>query len=130
MVSERLALSRCGISHRQGSIQLVPISSAKRPNVLPVSSHNHAYTSRTLTDRSSVANVLFWANFAVMVSPAIKYHWLHYELTGLYLGFTNMMACRVFRGVALGQMEDNATQVGMSTTAVDAALRMDLLPMC
>ncbi|KZP03556.1 hypothetical protein FIBSPDRAFT_467305 [Athelia psychrophila] len=73
--------------------------------------------------------VLFFVNLALMTSPSIHYSWAHYDLIGLYLGFTNMMACLVFRGVALGQMENTSTQLGLTSTAINVAFQMDMLPL-
>ncbi|KZP06556.1 hypothetical protein FIBSPDRAFT_876448, partial [Athelia psychrophila] len=73
--------------------------------------------------------VFFFANLALMTSPSIHYNWLRYELIGLYPGFTNMMACLIFRGVALGQVENTPTQLGMTSTAINVAFQMDVLPL-
>ncbi|KZP32817.1 hypothetical protein FIBSPDRAFT_848093 [Athelia psychrophila] len=66
--------------------------------------------------------VLFFANLTITTSPSIHHS---YDLTGLYLGFTNMMACLVFRSVALGQMENTSTQLGLTSTAINVAFQMD-----
>ncbi|KZP15856.1 hypothetical protein FIBSPDRAFT_1047913 [Athelia psychrophila] len=70
--------------------------------------------------------IFFSANLVVMVSPSIPTvdHFL--TITTL-LGFTNMMACRVFRGVALGMMEDYPA-TGLSSTRIDAAMQLDIFP--
>ncbi|KZP06559.1 hypothetical protein FIBSPDRAFT_902716 [Athelia psychrophila] len=73
--------------------------------------------------------VFFFANLALMTSPSIHYNWLRYELVGLYPGFTNMMACLIFRGVALGQVENTPTQLGLTSTAINVAFQMDVLPL-
>ncbi|KZP04027.1 hypothetical protein FIBSPDRAFT_671104, partial [Athelia psychrophila] len=44
--------------------------------------------------------LFFWVILAVMVSPMISDSY-HYALNTPYMVFTNIMACRVFRGVAL-----------------------------
>ncbi|KZP32790.1 hypothetical protein FIBSPDRAFT_433549 [Athelia psychrophila] len=75
------------------------------------------------------ATLLFFANLVVSTSPLIHQSWLHYNLTGLYLGFTNMMACLVFRSVALGQMENRPTQLGLTSTAINVAFQMEALPL-
>ncbi|KZP32784.1 hypothetical protein FIBSPDRAFT_848036 [Athelia psychrophila] len=72
--------------------------------------------------------VFFLANLAVITFPSNHYSWLRYGLIGLYLGFTNMMACLVFRGVALGQMENRPTQLGLTSTAINVAFQMEALP--
>ncbi|KZP05103.1 hypothetical protein FIBSPDRAFT_1054285 [Athelia psychrophila] len=70
--------------------------------------------------------VFFIANFVVMLSPLIPTG--DHFLTAMILGaFTNMMACRVFRGVALGMMEDHPT-TGLSTTRIAAAMELDAFP--
>ncbi|KZP22070.1 hypothetical protein FIBSPDRAFT_1043780 [Athelia psychrophila] len=72
-----------------------------------------------------VTIVFFFANLVIVASPSIHYNWPRYDITGLYLGFTNMMACLVFRGVALGQMENTSTQLGLTSTAINVALQTD-----
>ncbi|KZP11882.1 hypothetical protein FIBSPDRAFT_1050419 [Athelia psychrophila] len=73
--------------------------------------------------------VLFFVNLATMTSPSLQYNWLHYNRIGLCLGFSNMMACLVFRGVALGQMENAPTQFGLTSTAINGALKTDVPPL-
>ncbi|KZP29650.1 hypothetical protein FIBSPDRAFT_926836 [Athelia psychrophila] len=73
--------------------------------------------------------VLFFANLTMTTSPSIHHSWLHYDITGLYLGFTNMMACLIFRGVALGQMESTPSQHGLTSTAINVAFQMDEIPL-
>ncbi|KZP14265.1 hypothetical protein FIBSPDRAFT_1048909 [Athelia psychrophila] len=75
------------------------------------------------------ATVFFFANLAIITSPSIHYSSLHYDLVGIYLGFTNIMACLVFRGVALGQIEKTPTQLGLTSTAINVAFQMDVLPL-
>lgn len=41
----------------------------------------------------------------------------------------NIMACRVFRGVALGTMAARDMPSGLSTTRIDAALELHPLPL-
>ncbi|KZP26073.1 hypothetical protein FIBSPDRAFT_1041124 [Athelia psychrophila] len=76
----------------------------------------------------SSTTVLFFANLAVTTSPLAHHSRGHYSLTGLFVGFTNMMACLVFRGVALGQIEKAPTQLGLTSTAINVAFQMDVLP--
>ncbi|KZP07903.1 hypothetical protein FIBSPDRAFT_1052717 [Athelia psychrophila] len=71
--------------------------------------------------------VFFFVNLATMTSPS-NYNWLHYNRIRLCLGFTNMMACFVFRGVALGQIEKTPTQHGLTSTAINAAFQMGVRP--
>ncbi|KZP07901.1 hypothetical protein FIBSPDRAFT_939271 [Athelia psychrophila] len=71
--------------------------------------------------------VFFSGNLAMMTYPG-RYDWLNHVLIGLDLGFTNMMACLVFRGVALGQIEKAPTQHGLTSTAINAAFQMDVHP--
>ncbi|KZP32802.1 hypothetical protein FIBSPDRAFT_943790 [Athelia psychrophila] len=73
--------------------------------------------------------VFFFANLATMTSPSIHYNWLHYNRIGICLGFSNMMACLVFRGVALGQIEKKPTQLGLTSTAINVAFQTDVLPL-
>ncbi|KZP11731.1 hypothetical protein FIBSPDRAFT_1050541 [Athelia psychrophila] len=73
--------------------------------------------------------IFFFGNLVLMTSPSIHYIWLQDDLIGLCLGFTNMMACLVFRGVALGQIEKTPTQLGLTTTAINATFQMDVLPL-
>ncbi|KZP32783.1 hypothetical protein FIBSPDRAFT_1012773 [Athelia psychrophila] len=73
--------------------------------------------------------VFFFANLAMITFPSVHYNWLRYDFIGLYLGFTNMMACLIFRGVALGQIEKTPTQLGLTSTAINVAFQMDVLPL-
>ncbi|KZP16261.1 hypothetical protein FIBSPDRAFT_866100 [Athelia psychrophila] len=74
------------------------------------------------------ATLTFIANLAMMASPSIHYGW-YYAFAGLYIGFTNTVACFVFRGVALGQIEKTPTQHGLTSTAINVAFQMDVLPL-
>ncbi|KZP11880.1 hypothetical protein FIBSPDRAFT_937235 [Athelia psychrophila] len=76
-----------------------------------------------------VTVVFFFSNLVFVTAPSIHYNWLRYDLTGLYLGVTNIMACLVFRGVALGQMENASTQLGLTSTAINGAFQTDVLPL-
>lgn len=49
-------------------------------------------------------------------------------LAGTYLSFTNTMACRAFRTIALGQLEKHITEVGLTSTNINAALQLEPLP--
>ncbi|KZP10990.1 hypothetical protein FIBSPDRAFT_1051012 [Athelia psychrophila] len=57
-----------------------------------------------------LASMLFsLANLALMVSPASRP--VRHSILTMYIGFTNIMACRVFRGVALGMIERSPTRL-------------------
>lgn len=65
--------------------------------------------------RATIA--FFFANLAMMVSP-----WAPVALLILvpsYVTFSSMMACRIFRGVALGIIDDSA----LTTTNIAAVFR-------
>ncbi|KZP07856.1 hypothetical protein FIBSPDRAFT_901729 [Athelia psychrophila] len=65
--------------------------------------------------------LFFWVHFAVMVSPLVPVNF-HYLLNTTYMAFTNLMACRVFRGVALGMLETSSgTVTDLSSTRIAAA---------
>ncbi|KZP10998.1 hypothetical protein FIBSPDRAFT_1051017 [Athelia psychrophila] len=67
------------------------------------------------------ATVLFFlANLALLVSPVPPS--ARFALTTMHLGFTNIMACHVFRGVALGAIE--RTPTGLSSTRIAAAFQL------
>lgn len=55
----------------------------------------------------------------VMVSSRIPVN-ARYILTPAYAVLTNIMACRVFRGVALGNIEDSV----LTTTRIAAAFQL------
>lgn len=61
---------------------------------------------------------------AVMVTPLINSSFEHFMLSGMYLSFTNIMACRAFRGIALGQLNNNI-QIDLTSTMIDAAFQLD-----
>ncbi|KZP29163.1 hypothetical protein FIBSPDRAFT_779019 [Athelia psychrophila] len=69
----------------------------------------------------------FWVNIAVMVSPLVPAS-SHSVLTTSYITFTNIMACRVFRGVALGMLEKSPTTAGLSSTQIAAAFELAPIP--
>ncbi|KZP19464.1 hypothetical protein FIBSPDRAFT_1045441 [Athelia psychrophila] len=68
--------------------------------------------------------LFFFVNLAVIWSPPVPAG-AEYLLAALHVGFTNMMACRVFRGVALGTMQ---MEVGLTTTRIAAAFQLEPLP--
>ncbi|KAF7981507.1 hypothetical protein HWV62_33065 [Athelia sp. TMB] len=65
--------------------------------------------------------VFFMANLAVWSAPSVPPA-LRFVFVPCYASFTNMMAARVFRGVALGLLEGPLRQ---TTTHIAAALRTD-----
>lgn len=66
--------------------------------------------------------LLFFVNLAMMYSPLVPAI-LHYSLVNTYIAFTNLMACKIFRGIALGMMQDNPS--GWNTARIEAALDSD-----
>ncbi|KZP26570.1 hypothetical protein FIBSPDRAFT_854614 [Athelia psychrophila] len=54
-----------------------------------------------------------------MVSPLVP-EIQKYTLVNTYVTFTNIMACRVFRGVALGMLVDSNTVLSMGSIRVAA----------
>ncbi|KZP10010.1 hypothetical protein FIBSPDRAFT_1051548 [Athelia psychrophila] len=71
--------------------------------------------------------LFFWVILAVMESPLIPVNY-HYALNTPYMVFTNIMACRVFRGVALGMLENSPTTAGLSSTQIAAAFQLTPVP--
>lgn len=69
--------------------------------------------------------IFFLINLAYMVSPSIPTD-KQYLLVPGFAGFTNIMACRVFRFVALGMMEERPN-TGLSSTKIAAAMQIDTL---
>jgi len=69
--------------------------------------------------------LFFFGNLVVMLSPSINPAFNSFMVTA-YICFTNIMACSVFRGVALGTIEQ--TPAGLNTTRIAAAFQMDSLP--
>ena len=61
------------------------------------------------------------ANLALWRAPGVP-PMLRFVFVPFYAGFTNMMATRVFRGVALGVLEGPP---GLTTTHIAAALYTD-----
>ncbi|KZP23539.1 hypothetical protein FIBSPDRAFT_1042960 [Athelia psychrophila] len=76
-----------------------------------------------------VTTVFFFATLAMITSPSIHSNWPRYDLVGLYLSFTSMMACLIFRGSALRQIEKTPTQPGLTSTAINVAFQMDEHPL-
>ncbi|KZP31072.1 hypothetical protein FIBSPDRAFT_814412 [Athelia psychrophila] len=71
--------------------------------------------------------IFFWVNLIVSDSPLIPAT-SHDVLTTAYVTFTNIMACRVFRGVALGMLETSPTSSGLSTTQIAGAFELAPVP--
>ncbi|KZP10227.1 hypothetical protein FIBSPDRAFT_963309 [Athelia psychrophila] len=65
---------------------------------------------------------------SVMVSPLVPTS-SHYALNTSYMAFTNIMACRVFRGVAPGMMEYSPATAGLSSTRIAAAFELSPAPL-
>ncbi|KZP29389.1 hypothetical protein FIBSPDRAFT_884829 [Athelia psychrophila] len=74
----------------------------------------------------SATIVGFSANFIVMYSSAVPFDY-RFTLIEMVAAFANIMACRVFRGVALGTMASQNTPSGLSTTMIIAALELGRL---
>lgn len=82
----------------------------------------HARASVGALILSSSASIVFSAaNLAVWRAPGVPPA-LSFVFIPFYVGFTNMMAARVFRGVALGLLEGPP---GLTTTHIAAALHTD-----
>ncbi|KZP06687.1 hypothetical protein FIBSPDRAFT_999969 [Athelia psychrophila] len=62
----------------------------------------------------------FSANFIVMYSSAVPFDY-RFTLIEMVAAFANIMACRVFCGVALGTMASQNPPSGLSTTMIIAA---------
>lgn len=62
------------------------------------------------------------AFLAMLVSPAPDT--VRYALVPVYICLNNIMACCVFRGVALGMIERSPTVMGLTTTRLAAAFEM------
>ncbi|KAF7968184.1 hypothetical protein HWV62_31700 [Athelia sp. TMB] len=75
----------------------------------------------TLILSSSASIVFSAANLAVWRAPGVPPA-LSFVFIPFYVGFTNMMAARVFRGVALELLEG---PLGLTTTRIAAALHTD-----
>ncbi|KZP33070.1 hypothetical protein FIBSPDRAFT_1036230 [Athelia psychrophila] len=63
--------------------------------------------------------LFFFVNLAMMCSPLVPVI-MHYSLINTYIAFTNLMACKIFRGIALGMMQDNPSS--WNTARISAAL--------
>lgn len=76
---------------------------------------------------NSATSLVFLAYLIMSSSPSVPSS-LHYLFIVIYNGFTTMMACRVFRGVALGRIEDSSAQLGITSTRIAAAMQLEPLP--
>lgn len=65
---------------------------------------------------------MFLPGLVVMLSPSIT-PVANHSLVAAYLGFANIMACHVFRGVALGRIHSE-DEFGLSSTRIAAAFGM------
>ncbi|KZP07357.1 hypothetical protein FIBSPDRAFT_939567 [Athelia psychrophila] len=64
--------------------------------------------------------LFFLINFAIICSPPTPTG-AEYLIAIVYIAFTNMMACRVFRGVALGRM--HVEVAGLTSTRIAAVFQ-------
>lgn len=74
----------------------------------------------------STAIILFLANLALMVSSAPSA--FRHILISLYTCLANLIACYVFRQVALGALEASPTGIGITSTRFAAAFQLEPLP--
>ncbi|KZP33082.1 hypothetical protein FIBSPDRAFT_1036238 [Athelia psychrophila] len=63
--------------------------------------------------------LFFFVNLVMMCSPLVPVI-MHYSLINTYITFTNIMACKIFRGIALGMMQDSPSS--WNTARIGAAL--------
>ncbi|KZP18477.1 hypothetical protein FIBSPDRAFT_1046172 [Athelia psychrophila] len=68
----------------------------------------------------------FFLNFAVIWIPFVPPGG-QFILFTAHVGFTNIMACRVFRGVALGMIHMEHRPNGLTSTAIANAFELDML---
>ena len=64
--------------------------------------------------------MLFYVDLAVMLSPSVTIY-SNNILVSEYLAFVNIVACLVFRGVALGVIEESPS---LSSTRIAAAMEL------
>ncbi|KZP16998.1 hypothetical protein FIBSPDRAFT_934255 [Athelia psychrophila] len=64
-----------------------------------------------------------WATFVILWDPPVP-HGTMYMLAALFASYMNMMACRVFRGVALGTIHMEAPPSGLTSTQIAAAFEL------
>lgn len=70
--------------------------------------------------------ISFFVNLAVSSSPLVSAS-QQGALVTAYGVFANIMACHVFRGIALGYMTDRST-VGLTSTRIAAAFQLNEIP--
>ena len=75
---------------------------------------------------TSATTLLFLVNLTIVVSPSVPDTVDHMLLAVPCAILANIMACRVFRGVALGMMEHPSYD--MDSIIIDAALELEPLP--
>lgn len=75
----------------------------------------------------SATILVYFANLGVIFSSSIP-DGLRFTLIPAYIAFTNMVACRVFRGVALGSIENSPTGLGLTSTRIAAAFQLEPIP--
>lgn len=73
------------------------------------------------------ATLLFFVAALVAISSPLVPATTRVIFRAFYIGFTNIMACTVFRGVALGMMQTENASFGLSSTRVAAAFRLEPL---
>ncbi|KZP29607.1 hypothetical protein FIBSPDRAFT_946849 [Athelia psychrophila] len=100
-----LALLDSGNGAEQGPLPHIALARAVRLAVLRVS--------------PSAIILFFFMNLIYMASPLVP-EIQKYTLVNTYVTFTNIMACRVFRGVALGMLVDSNTVISMGSIRVTA----------
>lgn len=105
-------------------VQSFTLTSAGRTIILLVSykrvlSHSSFELSDVCLWYSSTI-LFFLINFAIICSPPTPTG-AEYLIAIVYIAFTNMMACRVFRGVALGRM--HVEVAGLTSTRIAAVFQ-------
>ncbi|KZP08544.1 hypothetical protein FIBSPDRAFT_1052363 [Athelia psychrophila] len=68
----------------------------------------------------------FFLNFAIIWIP-FPPPGGQFRLFTAHIGFTNIMACRVFRGVALGMIHMEPRPNGLTSTAIANAFQLDII---
>lgn len=84
------------------------------------------YVITNLNFRASATTLLFLVNLIIVASPSVPDSVDHMLLALPCAIFANIMACRVFRGVALEMMEHPS--YNMESVSVDNALELEPLP--
>lgn len=68
---------------------------------------------------SSAIMLFFFFNLFMMESPSVPTV-LHYAFVNTYIAFTNLMACKIFRGISLGILINDPTS--WNTARINAVL--------